>query len=362
MASSPPPLTLDSLPSEVLIHVLESIPTRKVLPLAGVSRRFHGLVARLHYARLVEALGLQDHEIILECYHPTVKISTPYLFCDYVGTPGLAAESAGVSGGGGKDPSLAGMNALYSRFRPVQQEDDRRPRSRYPKRAVVEGVAQPLVDQRPSHDVHLDAGELFSQLVTVTNLVKVEPKRKLIIDAVNMTDGVIRVWRPWLASEAAAPTPAQGQGQHSARESGSSSVLDDSAILWADSKQNCGLRMRVVEKTDEQAPVLVAADDDPAISYKLEFEGKSIQSAGAQKLLIRTNQLLLNVEKSKGHQVVHTAGSGDQSNLLPHCDPTEVFVVTPCGAVQQQQQQQQHPTSFGNNDQYNDNNAAPLVC
>ncbi|KAK7981554.1 hypothetical protein PG996_009260 [Apiospora saccharicola] len=303
MASSPP-LTLDSLPSEVLIQVLESIPTRKVLPLAGVCRRFHGLVARLHYARLVEALGLQDHEIILECYHPTVKISTPYLFCDYVGTPGLAAESAGVSGGssdsGGKDPSLAGMNALYSRFRPVQQEDDRRPRSRYPKRAVVEGLEQPLLDL-PSHDVHLDAGELFSQLVTVTNLVKVEPKRKLIIDAVNMTDGVIRVWRPWLASEAAAPTPVptpnKGQQQHSAEEN-SSSVLADSAILWADSKQNCGLRMRVVEKVDEQAPVLVAAGDDSAISYKLEFE----------ELLIRTNQLLLNVEKSKGHQVVHTAG------------------------------------------------------
>lgn len=280
MASSPP-LTLDSLPSEVLIHVLESIPTRKVLPLAGVCRRFRGLVARLHYARLVEALGLQDHEIILECYHPTVKISTPYLFCDYVGTPGLAAESAGVSGAsGGRDPSLAGMNALYSRFRPVQQEDDRRPRSRYPKRAVVEGLEQPLRDL-PGHDVHLDAGELFSQLVTVTNLVKVEPKRKLIIDAVNMTDGVIRVWRPWLASEAAAPTPAPGQ-QHSTGENGSSSVLDDSAILWADSKQNCGLRMRVVEKTNELvAPVLVAAEDDPAISYKLEFEGMSISPAGA---------------------------------------------------------------------------------
>ncbi|KAK8128609.1 hypothetical protein PG984_009717 [Apiospora sp. TS-2023a] len=327
MASSPPP-TLDSLPSEVLIHVLESIPTRKVLPLAGVCRRFHGLVARLHYARLVEALGLQDHEIILECYHPTVKISTPYLFCDYVGTPGLATESAGVSGSndgsGGKDPSLAGMNALYSRFRPVQQEDDRRPRSRYPKRAVVEGLEQPLLDL-PSHDVHLDAGELFSQLVTVTNLVKVEPKRKLIIDAVNMTDGVIRVWRPWLASEAAAPTPApaQGQQQQSAEEN-SSSVQDDSAILWADSKQNCGLRMRVVEKTDDQAPVLVAAGDDSAISYKLEFEGTSTPicwrieqfllgqtrqlTCDIAELLIRTNQLLLNVEKSKGHQVVHTAG------------------------------------------------------
>ncbi|KAK8079634.1 hypothetical protein PG997_007452 [Apiospora hydei] len=293
MASSPP--SLDSLPSEVLIHILESIPTRKVLPLAGLSRRFHGLVARLHYARLVEALALQDHEIILECYHPTVKISTPYLFCDYVGTPGLAEQSRGVSGGsssasdGSGDPSLAGMNALYSRFRPVQQEDDRRPRSRYAKRTVVEGLAQPLQDL-PSHDVHLDAGELFSQLVTVTNLVKVEPKRKLIIDAVNMTDGVIRVWRQWLASEAASPSakPAQGQGQgqQNSAENGSG-VLDDSAILWADSKQNCG------------PPILVAANsDDSAISYKLEFE----------ELLIRTNQLLLNVEKSKGHQIVHTAG------------------------------------------------------
>ncbi|KAK8051021.1 hypothetical protein PG993_002406 [Apiospora rasikravindrae] len=297
MASSP--ASLDSLPTEVLIQILEDIPTRKLLLLASASRRFHGIAARLHYARLVEALALPDHEIILECYHPTVKISTPYLFCDYVGTPGLAEQSCGVSGSGrgdgDGDPSLAGMNTLYSRFRPVQQEDDRRPRTRYPRRTVVEGLEQPLEDL-PSHDVHLDAGELFSQLVTVTNLVKVDPKRKIIIDAVNMTDGVIRVWRQWLADQAAAPTPSPAaQGQHSAEDS--SSVLEDSAILWADSKQHCGLRMRVV-KTDEQVPILVAADDEVAVSYKLEFE----------ELLIRTNQLLLNVEKSKEHLIVHTAG------------------------------------------------------
>ncbi|KAK6828457.1 f-box domain protein [Apiospora arundinis] len=288
MAGAPP--TIDTLPSEVLMHVLEVFPTREVLPLAGVCQRFHSLVARLHYARLVEALALRDHEIILECYHPTVKISTPYLFCDYVGTPGLAEQSISASG---RDPTLTGLNALYSRFRPVQQEDDRRPRSRYPKRTVVEGLEQPTIDL-PSHDVYLDAGELFSQLVTVTNLVKVEPTRKLIIDAINMTDGVIRVFRKWLASEAAAPA----QGQQGNAENSRSTMDADSAILWADTKQNCGLRMRVVEKIDDQAgPVLVAADDDPAISYKLEFE----------ELLIRTNQLLLNVEKSK-EQVVHTAG------------------------------------------------------
>ncbi|KAK8011509.1 hypothetical protein PG990_010474 [Apiospora arundinis] len=273
MAGAPP--TIDTLPSEVLMHVLEVFPTREVLPLAGVCQRFHSLVARLHYARLVEALALRDHEIILECYHPTVKISTP-----------PSARRAGT-------PTLTGLNALYSRFRPVQQEDDRRPRSRYPKRTVVEGLEQPTIDL-PSHDVYLDAGELFSQLVTVTNLVKVEPTRKLIIDAINMTDGVIRVFRKWLASEAAAPA----QGQQGNAENSRSTMDADSAILWADTKQNCGLRMRVVEKVDDQAgPVLVAADDDPAISYKLEFE----------ELLIRTNQLLLNVEKSK-EQVVHTAG------------------------------------------------------
>ncbi|KAK8118464.1 uncharacterized protein PG998_003090 [Apiospora kogelbergensis] len=301
MASSPP--TLDSLPNEVLMQILEIFPTHEALPLAGVCQRFHGLVARLHYARLVEALALRDHEIILECYHPTVKISTPYLFCDYVGTPGLAEQSSSSAEG---SASLAGLNALYSRFRPVQQEDDRRPRSRYPKRAVVEGLERPALDLLPGHDVYLDAGELFSQLVTVTNLVKVEPTRKMIIDAINMTDGVIRVFRQWLAREAAAPTPARGpeqrQQQDNAAEkkisSGSTVVDADSAVLWADPKQNCGLRMRVVEKDDgQEGPILVAADDDPAIAYRLEFE----------ELLIRTNQLLLNVEKSK-EQVVHTAG------------------------------------------------------
>ncbi|KAK8091188.1 hypothetical protein PG994_000693 [Apiospora phragmitis] len=300
--ASPPP-SLNSLPNEVLRQVLESFPTRQVLPLAGVCRYWRASVARLHYQRLLDALALRDREIILECYHPTAKISTPYLFCDYVDTPGLAAQSPS---NGGQDPSLAGLNALYSRFRPVQQEDnDRRPRSRYPRRAVVEGVAQPMPLDMPSHDVHLDAGELFSQLVTVTNLVKVEPTRKLLVDIVNMTDGVIRVWRQWMASKAArpasTPTPAHGQGQQQQQQQAEngSSLMDDPAILWADSNQTCGLRMRVVERAEPLPPLFVPADDDePAVSYKLEFE----------ELLIRTNQLLLNVEKSRKHQVVHAAG------------------------------------------------------
>lgn len=211
----------------------------------------------MHYARVVDALTLKDHEIILECYHPSVKISTPYLFCNYLGTPGIAEC--------GENPTLGTTHTLYARFRPVLQEDDRRPRARYPTRAVIEGLEQPL-DDIASHDIHLDVCEGFSQLVTVTNLVKVEPRRGLITNNVNMTDGVIRVFRDWLAREAAKGPNAKGKQR-------ATGGPNDSDVLWADLSQNCGLRMRAVEKSDMRAPVLQAADDEPAISYELEFEG-----------------------------------------------------------------------------------------
>ncbi|RYP34029.1 hypothetical protein DL767_004471 [Monosporascus sp. MG133] len=268
-----------SLPNEVLIQVLSSFPTRKLLPLASISRRFAGVVGRLHYSRLHEASLLQDHELILECYHPSVKISTPTLFCEYLGTDGLTEAGDGVSFGD--------MNALYTRFRPYLGDEHLRPRARYPTRRVVEGLEGKLAEL-PTHDIHLEAGELFSQLCTVASLIKIGPRRGLFLSIANVTDGWVRVFRNWLESQAARPSDAQ----HPVGD-----VENDESILWTSSAKDVGLKFRVVEKDDSRAPVFVKANEEPPMSYTLQYE----------ELLIRTNRLLLGLETSLAQQVYPSA-------------------------------------------------------
>ncbi|KAI0128191.1 hypothetical protein F4776DRAFT_629532 [Hypoxylon sp. NC0597] len=269
-------LSVDSLPNEIIIQVLSSFPTRSLLPLAAVCRRFYGLVGRVHYARLVEASKLRDHEMILECYHPSEKVSTPSLFCEYLGTDGLTEA--------GDLANLGELHNLYARFRPFHGDEVYGPRSRWPAGMVSEEVVESST-KAPSHDIYLDFGELFSQLCTVTNLVKVGPRSGLFSSYANVTDSVIRVWRGWLQQA------AQAAGAKQRADLG----LDDPCILWTDSSKTVGLRFRVVEDKCVPAPILFGRDEEPSVSYSLEY----------QELLIRANWLLLSFETSEAQQVSH---------------------------------------------------------
>ncbi|KAI0447687.1 hypothetical protein F4803DRAFT_499081 [Xylaria telfairii] len=273
--------SFDSLPNELILNVLDALPTRSLLPLAAISRRLRGLVGRLHYYRLVHAIVLQDRELILECYHPSDRISAPSLFCRYLGTDGLSEA--------GEDTRMENLNQLYSRFKPFLGDENRRPRARYPTARVIEGVEEPLIEV-PSYDVNLEEGELFTQLCAVTNLVKVGPRRGLFLSIDSVTDGVIRVWRDWLRVQAERSATEQQQvGQK---------CSDDSSILWIDPSKNVGVKFRVLPKEGNQTPLLLSRDEDPPVSYTLEY----------QELIVRTNKLMLTLETSEAQQIAH-AGS-----------------------------------------------------
>ncbi|KAI0888756.1 uncharacterized protein GGS22DRAFT_184335 [Annulohypoxylon maeteangense] len=272
---APSQLSIDSLPNEIIINVLSSFPTRDLLPLAAVCRRFHGLVGRVHYSRLIEASRLQDHEMILECYHPSEKLSTPELFCEYLGTNGLTEA--------GDEANLGELNKLYTRFRPFLGDEKPQPRSPWQTKAIEE-ISTPRL---PTHQIFLDSSELFSQMCTVTNLVKVGPRNGLFTSLANVTDSVVRVWRDWL--KRAAENTAAGTQQQA------NSDIDDPSILWTDSSKTVGLRFKVVEDESVPAPVLFGRDEDPSVSYTLEY----------QELLIKANWLLLSYETSEAQQVTH---------------------------------------------------------
>lgn len=88
------------------------------------------------------------------------------------------------------------------------------------------------------------------------------------------------MWREWLSRQAA---------------NGNGNSTDAPELLWADISQNVGLHFRVAEKGVSQAdynyrvPVLMAADEEPPVAYRLELE----------ELVVRANHLLLAMEKSE---------------------------------------------------------------
>lgn len=251
---------------KLLINALSLFSTRELLPLACTCHRFHDLIIRIIHHRLIAAASLKDHKLILECFHPSTKLTTPYFFCDYLGTDGLSDDVLG-EGDLYKDVNDTGrlgkMSGLYSHFRPVQPEE-RMVWTRNPAGGARRGLLPKSEEDLVSHNIDLDSDELFSQLCTITNIVKVGPKRGLFLSCVNLGEGVIRVFRDWLSDRAEAnekriDTPDEC----------------DKRLLWADTEKNIGLRLKVLEREEAPAAILLRHDEEPPVYYKLQYEGMS---------------------------------------------------------------------------------------
>lgn len=257
------------LTSQILMSILSSFRTLELLPMAPTSQRFHLLILRLLYHRLRDSAQLKDHKLILECFHPSTKLSTPYLFCDFICTRALDAafDFDDIQGEDGTIGNLGKMNQLYTHFRPLKPDHERKAIRQHPAGGSFE-VPNGLVDQHDEficQNIHLESHELFSQLCTITNLVKVGPKRGLFLSCVNISEGITRIWRNWLA-ERAAFKPSHDGGASSAAAKERSERL-----LWADNNKTVGLRIGVVEREDD-TPVLVRKDEDAPVSYTLQYE------------------------------------------------------------------------------------------
>lgn len=283
-----------SLPNELLITVLSSFSTRDLLPLARTSHRFHDLILRIVHHRLIKATSLKDHKLILECFHPSAKLSTPYLFCDYLGTDGLDFNSE-VEGNLYKDVEDTGrlgkLSGLYSHFRPMQPEGERkiwRPRRTGGFFSAPLNSLGEIEEDFVSTNIDLESYELFSQLCTITNLVKVGPKRDRFLSCVNIGDGLTRVFRDWLS-------------ERCEKESDNKESAEDfeKRLLWSDAGKNVGLRFRVLERESIQPPTLLRSDEDPPVSYTIQYE----------ELVIRSTQLLLKVEESLTHEIENSGNA-----------------------------------------------------
>ncbi|KAF7171784.1 hypothetical protein CNMCM5623_004060 [Aspergillus felis] len=259
-------LHLYALPNEVFVHILSPFSTRDLLPLATISHRFHALVLRIIHYRLLIAAALKEYKLILECFHPSSKLTEPHVFCKYLGTDGLSDRYEG-KGSLYEDVDtakrLGRLTSLYSRFRPEVTIEQRASGARAtPSSDTCEGELGK--ENTPvTRPVNLEDFENFSQLCVVVSVVKVVPGTNLLLSAIEVVDGVVRLFRDWL----------RDQEQRSSSDTRSCS--SDGPILWVDAGQNVGLKLRVRQKeiSDQQFPILVHRDEMAPVNYEVDIEG-----------------------------------------------------------------------------------------
>lgn len=279
----------------MLAASLACLSTRELIEVVPVSRCFYTLATRILYRRLIGVSPLPDNRLILDCYHPSERLTTPPLSCRYLGLKRVGEQPI-------TDESLkfSDLGKLYSSYRPVMKEEsrDRRRASRRTGSKALQG------DETATQDVYLDHDLLFSQLCAVTYVVKEASRPGFYISQVNTCDGVVRVWRPWLAEKA---------NLNGADESLHSKIVDFDKFLWVDVGKNVGLRFGVVLGPAERLPLLSGPGDDSPVSYTLIYEGmsagpvlKSFRICERQlltfhtgaELVVRTTTLLMAVEAS----------------------------------------------------------------
>lgn len=115
---------------KVFVDILTPFTTRELLQLATVSHRFHALVLRLIHFRLLLSASLTEYKLILECFHPTSKLTEPHVFCKYLGTPGLSDKYEGEGSmyeNIDTAQQLGRLGSVYSLFRPVETEEESLP-------------------------------------------------------------------------------------------------------------------------------------------------------------------------------------------------------------------------------------------
>jgi hypothetical protein len=178
------------------------------------------------------------------------------------------------------------LSGIYSHFRPVGPDEERRPRRQrhpagdipgYPNVSnMFPSASSSNEADTPSQIVSLESHELFSQLCAIANLVKSVPNVGFLLSCITIGEGVIRIWRDWLAERAVLP---QSKGKSSlgtssrSAASKSDSFEDREQILWLDNGCNVGIRLLVIEREDLGTPILMRLDEDAAVAYSIEYEG-----------------------------------------------------------------------------------------
>lgn len=279
--------------------MLDLIPVQLLFQTRFVCHRFHGLIARIIHARLLRAASLSDRKLILECYHPSAQYTEPYLYCDYLGTPGLSdkiQDQPPIFDFTGDQTAKEGtLKRLYSHFQPTRKDPEPKIYRSHPAGNVpgsraselANRVREPFGESTVSQNVSLEAHELFTQLRFLVAVVQTGPRRGFFLSVENLIDKTQRIFRNWLAERAEA---IGGQTAGASNSVTNEHGCGADRMLWVDQKKIVGLRVRVEErKGRKESPILYNKDEDQAVSYSLELGGMSppnIQMGSVRRLVL----------------------------------------------------------------------------
>lgn len=282
---------------KLLLSILTPIPTPQLVPLTLISHRIYTLILRILHNRLLISSSLEDHCLLLDCYHPSDKLTAPTYFCTYKGTDGLSTYQCPDEDDLDLSHRLGELRTMYSRFRPYRRDLDAEGRRVLRPPGDIPGTrtfAGSMGEEYSGEAVKLLLGledyERFTQLCAVINLVKLGPKNGLFTRFVDVNESVVRVFRG-LLKELASRTDEvvvedivasgrQNKPVQEAENSKTRSDLYDEGILWLNDKQTAGLRLKVRQrKFRRDNPILIRTDeeedDDLPVTFEVEFHGKS---------------------------------------------------------------------------------------
>lgn len=284
---------MDTNSIQLVLHILSYLRTTHLGPLSSVSYGFHSLVLRLLHQRLSSAADLGKHILLLECYPPSGRLFEPALPCSYLGTDGLDDYKETLQDTA-RSPTqeLRSLRELCSRFRPRRSETGRKAWTRHPagdvpgsRTYVAPEAAEPGSSRNPgvpkaepeelpvTHLMHLDSTEMFTQLCARTFAAIPGTKPNIYRDYIDVNDGVVRVFRNWLAEEAKGSTR--------------STEKPHAGIVWANDGEQVGIRLKVKKRAWHRTavvPLLQAASEDMPVSYEIQYEGKCLRCSDAWNL------------------------------------------------------------------------------
>lgn len=203
------------------------------------------------------------------------------MYCDYIGTPNLKADRQGQESAYNVYKAGA-LNRLYCHFRPTQRDSRFDEQQSHPagdvagsrtSEAAAEAVTRRtgIVDGPVKRIINLDAYENFSQLICNTELVRLGPRRGLILDILRVTERkASRIFRQWLVDRA---EDAKRKESVPPSDNGSGTEHD---IVWIEERRrSAGIKVRVEQRRwRRENPILLHQDDDQAASFVLELHGK----------------------------------------------------------------------------------------
>jgi len=114
---------------------------------------------------------------------------------------------------------------------------------------------------------------MFTQLCARTFAAIPGSQPYIYRDYIDVNDGVLRVFRNWLAEE------AKGNAR--------TLNIPHAGVVWANDGEQVGVRLKVKKRAWHRTtalPILQAASEDMPVSYEIQYEGKCCDHTDAWNL------------------------------------------------------------------------------